>query len=249
MRNARGAVRKLLARVLYVTYGVAIAVVLMLALWVATGFARRPAFALALQRAASRIALACLGCRLVVHGAPPSSAHGPNVFVANHSSYLDILLVLAALKCDFVFVVKSEILRWPIIAQLTRAGAHIPVDRDRAESRSAVVGRVVQALRAGRSALVFPEGTFSHADRLRSFRSGAFRAALAADVAIVPIALGGVAEVWSHDAWFPRPGRVDIWFGDALQRADAEGGEAVDDLRVRALHFIESQLDRARTTS
>src|SRR5258708_22054625 len=113
----------------------------MLALWLVTLFVRRPSQAVALQRAASRFMLACLGCRFTVRGAWPARDGAPRVFVANHTSYLDIPLMLAALDQDFAFVTRHDLLDWPIIARITRAGAHIPVDRDRVESRGAVVAR------------------------------------------------------------------------------------------------------------
>jgi 1-acyl-sn-glycerol-3-phosphate acyltransferase len=190
--------------------------------------------------------LAALGCRFAVRGSSPA-AGGARVLVANHTSYLDIPLMLAALECDFAFVTKHDLLEWPIIARITRAGAHIPVDRERVESRGAVVARIVKTLRAGRSVLLFPEGTFSFDDGLRPFHAGAFKSAVAAGVPVVPIALAGVAGVWSQHARFPRSGRVEIWVGDAI---DAPGGDdddaRVESLRTAAHRFIAAHARRGR---
>jgi 1-acyl-sn-glycerol-3-phosphate acyltransferase len=236
-----------LGRAAYVVYGAAVIGLVMGALWIAMVFTRRPARAIALQRAASRLMMACLGCRLVVRGAwPDAGAHvgayvGACVFVANHTSYLDIPLMLAAVERDFAFVTKSELLHWPLISLITRAGAHIPVDRERLESRGAVVGRIVKALRAGRSVVLFPEGTFSHDDRLRPFQAGAFKSALAAGVPVVPIALEGVAKLWSQHARFPSPGVVTIWVGPALEAAtDGDEAARLAALRDGAVRFIAS---------
>jgi 1-acyl-sn-glycerol-3-phosphate acyltransferase len=232
------------ARLLYVAYGVAVIAIVMLTLWVVSGFVRRPSRAIALQRAASRIMLACLGCRFAVRGAWPAPGPKARVFVANHTSYLDIPLVLAASTHDFAFVTKRELLDWPVIARITRAGAHIPVDRDRAESRGAVVARMVKTLRAGRDVMVFPEGTFSHDDGLRPFHAGAFKAALAAGVPVIPMALTGVARLWSQHARFPRPGRVEITIGDALAPAPvaADETDGVEPLREAARRYITGRL-------
>jgi 1-acyl-sn-glycerol-3-phosphate acyltransferase len=227
-----------LGRAAYVAYGASIIGAVMLVLWVVTGFVRNARGAVALQRAASRIMLAALGCRFFVHGAPPTRGGGARVFVANHTSYLDIPLILAALDCDFAFVTKHEILEWPIISRITRAGAHIPVDRDRVESRGAVVARIVKTLRAGRSVVLFPEGTFSLDDGLRPFHAGAFKSAVAAGVPVVPIALKGVAGVWSQHARFPRPGRVEIWVGEPLDTPAGDEDAGVEALRVEAHRFI-----------
>jgi 1-acyl-sn-glycerol-3-phosphate acyltransferase len=230
------------ARVTYVVCGAAVIAGVMLTLWVVTFLVRRrPQAAVALQSLASRIMLACLGCRFTVLGERPPSGRGAYMFVSNHTSYLDIPLMLAALRRDFAFVTKRELLEWPVISLITRAGAHIPVDRDRAESRGAVLARMVRTLRAGRDVFVFPEGTFSHDHGLRPFHSGAFKAALAAGVPVVPIATKGVAGVWSQHARFPRSGAITIWIGQPLTAAAGEGGEErrVETLRDAAARFIE----------
>jgi 1-acyl-sn-glycerol-3-phosphate acyltransferase len=231
-------------RATYVAYGIASIAAAMLALWLVTLFVRRPSRAVALQRAASRFMLACRGCRVTVHDESRARDRSPCVFVANHTSYLDIPLMLAALDQDFAFVTKHDLLDWPIIARITRAGAHIPVDRDRVESRGAVVARIVRSLRAGRSVLIFPEGTFSYDDGLRPFHAGAFKSAVAADVPVVPVALKGVAAVWSPHARFPRPGSVEVRVGDALpvgaandHRVGDESAE-IESLRDAAARFI-----------
>ncbi|HEX4406412.1 MAG TPA: lysophospholipid acyltransferase family protein [Polyangia bacterium] len=227
-----------LGRAVYVAYGALTIAAVMLVLWAVTGFVRNARRAVALQRAASRLMLAALGCRFFVRGAPPARGGGACVFVANHTSYLDIPLILAALDCDFAFVTKHELLEWPIISRITRAGAHIPVDRDRVESRGAVVARIIKTLRAGRRVLIFPEGTFSFDDRLRPFHAGAFKSAVAAGVPVVPIALAGVAGVWSQHAHFPRAGRVEIWVGDPLDVPANDSAALVEALRSEAHRFI-----------
>jgi 1-acyl-sn-glycerol-3-phosphate acyltransferase len=183
--------------------------------------------------------LAGLGCRFVVRGAWPARDGAARLFVANHTTYLDIPLMLAVMNRDFCFVTKRELLDWPIISLITRAGAHIPVARERVESRGAVVARIIKTLRAGRSVLVFPEGTFSHDDGLRPFQPGAFRAALTAGVPVVPVALNGVARVWSPHERAPRPGVIDVWVGEALTIAEGDDVARTEALAAAAVRFIE----------
>lgn len=235
-----------LGRAAYVACGASVSAFALIVLWLATVFARSPRRAIALQRAASRFMLACLGCRFAAHGTELAPAGAARVFVANHTSYLDIPLLLAALKHDFVFVTKRELLDWPFFSRIARAGGHIPVDRDSVESRGAAVARIVKTLRAGRSVLIFPEGTFSYDDGLRPFQVGAFKSAVAAGVPIVPVALKGVARLWSQHAPFPRPGQVEIWIGEALDLAPGIDEEAqLEWLREAALRFITAHLSRS----
>ncbi len=210
-----------------------------------TGFVRNARRAVALQRAASRIMLAALGCRFVVRGAPPARGAGACVLVANHTSYLDIPLLLAALDCDFGL--RHE-------ARAPRVADHLAASRARARTsrsiatasstRGAVVARIVKTLRAGRSVLLFPEGTFSFDDGLRPFHAGAFKSAVAAGVPVVPIALAGVAGVWSQHARFPRAGRVEIWVGEPLDAPVGDGDARVEALRSEAHRFIASHACR-----
>lgn len=221
-----------LGRALYVAYGAVVSAAVMASLWLSQFLAAgRPRLAVAFQRRAARLLLACLGIRYATSG-PPLSAQAC-VLVANHTSYLDIPLMLAVLDVDFAFVTKSELLEWPLISKITRAGAHIPVDRERAESRGAVIARMVKRLRKGRSVLVFPEGTFSFDERLRPFHRGAFHAAVAAGVPVVPVATRGVAQVWSQHATFPRPGRIQVTLGEAIPCVAARGAPG-DDPEARA---------------
>jgi 1-acyl-sn-glycerol-3-phosphate acyltransferase len=92
--------------------------------------------------------------------------------------------------------------------------------------------------------MVFPEGTFSHDDGLRPFHAGAFKAAVAAGVPVIPLALRGVAGVWSQHAKFPRPGRIEITIGDALAAPPVAGDETdgVEPLREAARRFIMGRL-------
>ncbi|HEY2732131.1 MAG TPA: lysophospholipid acyltransferase family protein [Polyangia bacterium] len=232
-----------LGRAAYVACGASVSAVVLIVLWLATVLARSPRRALTLQRAAARCLLGCLGCRFAVHRAQPPAGAAACVFVANHTSYLDIPLLLAALKRDFVFVTKRELLDWPFVSRITRGGGHIPVDRDSVESRGAAVARIVKTLRAGRSVLIFPEGTFSDDGGLRPFQLGAFKSALAAGVPIMPVAMDGVARLWSQHAPFPRPGRVEIWIGEALDLAPGKDEVAqLECLRAAALQFISAHL-------
>src|SRR5262249_37296550 len=107
------------------------------------------------------------------------------------------------------------------------------------------VARIVKTLRAGRSVLLFPEGTFSFDEGLRPFHAGAFKCAVAAGVPIVPIALQGVAAGGSPHGRFPPPGPAAIRAGGPVAApADGEEEARVEALRSEAHAFISARTRR-----
>jgi 1-acyl-sn-glycerol-3-phosphate acyltransferase len=159
-------------------------------------------------RLAVRLWLLATGCRLRVRGlenleqAPP----GPLVFVANHASYLDPLLVIAALP-DCAFAVKREAMAWPVLGTIFRRLEHVPVERLDPKKSAASAERLRGVLEQGRSLLFFPEGTFARAAGLLPFRLGAFKLAAETGRPIVPVALVGTRR-WLRNGVLAR--RADL---------------------------------------
>jgi 1-acyl-sn-glycerol-3-phosphate acyltransferase len=110
----------------------------------------------------------------------------------------------------------AEIASWRVIGMLARRGRHLTVDRWHLRQSVTDAAAVEQRLRAGERVLFFAEGGFSRVRGLRPFRLGAFEAAAAAGVPVIPIALRGTRELLPADTYIPRPGRVHVWIGDAI---------------------------------
>jgi lyso-ornithine lipid O-acyltransferase len=111
------------------------------------------------------------GLRVRVCGAPALS--GPTLFVANHVSYLDIV-VLGGLV-DAGFVAKAEVAAWPLIGWLARIGRTVFVER-RAGTCAAQCNALAGRLRAGENLILFAEGTSSDGGRVLPFKSSLFAA-------------------------------------------------------------------------
>src|SRR5436309_10760031 len=99
--------------------------------------------------------LRIVGIELEVRGSAP--AWGPVLLVANHISWLDILVMHAARHCRFVS--KSEIERWPLVGTLASGAGTLYVERESRRHAMRVVHRMAGSLRAGEVLAVFPEGT------------------------------------------------------------------------------------------
>ena len=120
-----------------------------------------------------RLVTRLMGIRIDVKGTPISGT--PCLYVANHLSWLDIL-VLSAIA-PMCFVAKHEVARWPLFGLLATVGRTIYVDRDRRHDVKAVVSAIRQRLSEGECIVLFPEGTSSDGNRLLPFRTALLGAA------------------------------------------------------------------------
>jgi 1-acyl-sn-glycerol-3-phosphate acyltransferase len=237
---ARGAIRALYAAWLALALPL-----LVLPAWLLTLVAPSRRLALAVQRASARGLLRALGCRLEAHGLERLPREGPLVLASNHASYSDVLALLALLPLDFVFVSKRETLAYPLVGTFVRRGGHITVDRRDAHRGLADAQAVDRALAAGRRVLFFPEGTFARETGLRPFRLGAFRAAAAAGVPVVPLGLRGTRQVMRGDWRLPRPHPVALHVGEPIAPSGAALGELVV-LRDRVADAIAAECGEPR---
>ncbi|MDH4166923.1 MAG: 1-acyl-sn-glycerol-3-phosphate acyltransferase [Gammaproteobacteria bacterium] len=173
------------------------------------------------------LALACL--RLRVDGLEhlPES---PCVLVANHSSYLDGVVMKAGLPPRFSFVVKREAADMPVMGfLLRRIGAEF-VDRHSAGGRQRGARRVMQRAEQGHSLAFFPEGTFDSVVGLKRFHPGAFVAAARGGVPLVPAVIHGTRRSMPNGAIVPMPGTIRI---EILPPIDSDGRKP-DELRNAA---------------
>lgn len=133
----------------------------------------------------SRRVLRALGVTLRAQG---QLAPGAKMLVANHVSWLDVM-VLHALCPQARFVAKSEVRRWPVLGRLV-AGAHtFFVERQRPHEARQTVAAIAAALRTGATVVLFPEGTTSDGQSVLPFRSSLLQAALAGGTVVRPVAL------------------------------------------------------------
>lgn len=134
----------------------------------------------------------------------------PWVVVANHPSLIDVLFIKALLP-GVVVLVKAALFKEPSLARVFAASGDFkgPSEEDQAFGRTAVLDTFVERLAAGRSVIVFPEGTRSPAWRLRRFRRGAAEAAIRTGRPILPIfILADPPVLKKGDKWYDMPKRV-----------------------------------------
>ena len=131
--------------------------------------------------------------RVTIHGREHLDRDATYVYVANHLSLLDIL-VLFRLFVDFKWVSKAEIFKVPGVGWNMTLNRYIPLQRGNRDSVVKMMAQCEQALAQGSSLMMFPEGTRSATGELKAFKTGAFELAVAAQVPIVPIAIEGTND-------------------------------------------------------
>lgn len=126
-----------------------------------------------------------LDIELDVRGCPHP---GAKLVVANHVSWLDIQAIHAACP-EARFVSKAEVRRWPLINRLVDAAGTLYLERERSRDALRVVHHMAEAMAAGDTVAVFPEGTTGDGHALLPFHANLFQAAIAAEAPVQPVAL------------------------------------------------------------
>lgn len=135
---------------------------------------------------------------------------GTAVLVSNHSSFLDGLLLIAALKDPVLLTPKMEVMGWPIVGNVTRRLGAMPIDRTTGRGRHLSCVAIARAIRDGYSVHLFPEGTFEAREGVLPFHAGAFEVAAQAGVPIVPIAIRGARDVLPAGRYVPRHRPMEV---------------------------------------
>jgi len=150
----------------------------------ARGERSRPGWKARLQRRWSRGVLRILGGRVRVKGAPPAT---PCLVVSNHTGYVDIAVLGANL--DATFVARADLSGWPVFGFLSRTAGTLFVDRGRRRDAARAVSAIRDALGAGRTVVLFPEGTSTDGSGVAPFRSSLLEAAASTGVAVMAAAV------------------------------------------------------------
>jgi 1-acyl-sn-glycerol-3-phosphate acyltransferase len=164
------------------------------------------------------------------------------MFIANHTSMVDIMLMLVTIRKPFVFVGKQELARIPLFGFFYKRTC-ILVDRDSSKSRGKVFERAQQRINQGLSICIFPEGKVPDDESivLDEFKNGAFRLAIDHNLAIVPIVFFDNKKKYSYTIFSGKPGilRVKILsFIDTNNKTKTD----LNEIRDRSWNLIHQEL-------
>lgn len=212
-------------------------------LWLRLLFTRDEVRAHRLVQRCARAVIRLAGIRVRVIGRERLPRAGHCMLVANHASLADAAVLLYGLPLDFRFIANHVFASYPILGAAIRGASHHIVDRGSWRSRAECGQSMVDALAAGRSLLVFPEGTTADAGSMLPFRSGAFRAAARSASPIVPVVIRGTRDLFPPGGLLLSPAEVEIEILDPVQ-PDGHSRESVTRLRNDAAAAISKSLNR-----
>ena len=118
------------------------------------------------------------------------------IFMSNHESALDIVIGVAAIPSNLVFLAKKELFRVPVFGWAMEAAGMIKIDRQNPEiARKSVSEAVETLIHSSFSTLIYPEGTRSNGEELLPFKKGGFILAIRTQLPVVPITILGAGNV------------------------------------------------------
>lgn len=168
------------------------------------------------KRAWARFLLAVSFVHLSVRGRENMDRSHTYVLCANHLSYFDPPVLLAALRTPVRFLAKESLFAIPFLGWAMRGEGDIPIARKNPRAAVRSLAQAVERLRRGTTLVVFPEGGRSPDGTLQSFHSGGFRVAIQARAPVVPVAIRGTRAVLRPGSTRIRGGQVMVQIGQPV---------------------------------
>ena len=186
-------------------------------------------------------------CPVKIKGKEYIDKTKPFIYVANHASYIDVVLLIGILPPGVRFIGKKELFNVPIVGTFMKRLGHVFVDRSDFSKSIENTRQIEKVLQEGASVIIFPEGTFTYAEGLRPFKPGAFKVAADTGIGICPIAIQGTRKILRDEEYLFNPGRVKMILS-APMYAEGKDWSAISRLRMQAHKKIaqdcgESSLD------
>ena len=179
-----------------------------------------------------------------VFGRHHEPAEGGAVYICNHQSFLDPILMSYSLRRPVNYMARDTLFRMPGFKQLIASLNSFPVRRGTADT--AAMKEALRRLKRGGQVAVFAEGTRTHDGRIGPFLPGVALLAQRAAKWTVPVLIDGAYEAWPRTQAFPSPGSIVVRYSEPIPQSEARKLDATElTARVRAL-LIEMQRDTRR---
>ena len=182
------------------------------------------------NRYIGNILLFFYGIKKDIKGFYPFQHSEPCIYIVNHKSYLDVIIVASLIPHKIKYLGKAEVFDWPLFGLLAKYSGQIPVKREDKNSRNRGYELMREALNDGFSIIIFPEGgwknngdsnslnpySLKENTLLQDFRNGSFRLSLEVNVPVLPIVLMNAQDRFSDVDLKVTPGLIHIYVGKLI---------------------------------
>jgi len=177
----------------------------------------------------SRLICRWNGIKVEITGTENILVNQPQIFIANHQSYYDIFALAGYLAVQLRWVSKAVLFRIPFMGWGMSAAGYIPVERNNRKQSYQAFLNTLEAIKAGSSVVVFPEGTRSEDGNIGVFKKGSQLLAQRAKVPMVPVTIVGTRDIIRKGSMLIHPKVVQIIISPriTLDGDDAKKGDEI----------------------
>lgn len=170
---------------------------------------------------ASKGLIKATGARVIYHGLENLPDQRGILFVSNHESYFDILILLQVMEAPTAFVAKNSIRKVPFLSKWLENIGSVYIDRDDLRQSMEAIIATGNLMKRGLNMAIFPEGTRSKSDTAGEFKKGSLKPASMAKAPIVPVFIDGSHRIFESNPGIRiRPAEVHVYIGTPI---DMEG--------------------------
>ncbi len=183
---------------------------------------RNPAILYQIGRLGVRLGLFLSGITCHIEGSEHIQRQRAAVYAVNHASNVEPPILFDALHQLFPrlrILYKAELRKLPVLVRAFDLAGFVPLERGNPEQSLPAIDGAAEALRAGNSFLIFPEGTRSRTGALLPFKKGGFIMALKAQAPVVPVAISGARNAMRKGSPIIYPVEVRVRFGEPVETA------------------------------
>ena len=168
---------------------------------------------------------------VVVRGTENISPDETYIFIANHTGYIDIPILVKAIPDNIHFMYRKSLEKIPMLGLALKTSPFIPIVRENNKNAMKGVEKAVESLQNSGSIILFPEGTRSKNGELLPFKRGAFLIASKSQKTIIPITVVGVEKIFPSDKKFYfRKGKIIVTINPPIEKLSDERNQLMQQI-------------------
>lgn len=184
----------------------------------------------------SKSVLALANIKIRVEGLENLSKEKNYIFACNHTSTLDIFILPAALPQRFLFVIREELFKIPLLGKYCKNAGYLSLNIKKPMKSSRDIQNIIDLAKKGESIVYFPQG--GRKQGLQEFKSGIAKIALETQVPVIPIAISGSAKLMPRRSLTLSPGIIKISVGKPMRFDKNTSYQEVADKIRKAISFL-----------